>query len=205
MSAIHSEPVVGWRLWKVRDDELCSWAVEHGWQPGDNAAVCLADRPYRCPQAPGMSCRCGFWALYSPVGAMRLASATPTAGAAIGLIAGFGTVAVHGREGFRAEMARVTCLFTDEIALAPIDRIWRRLLHRFHRGCDAGLHRRIPSRTGALNRVASRYAVPLVSLQAAVAVGVLGELGVRPDAIAELEAWLKAARSRSRRGRAEFA
>jgi hypothetical protein len=205
MTAIDSEPVVGWRLWKVREDELCSWAVEHVWQQGDNKAVCLANRMYRCPQAPGMSCRCGFWALYSPVTTIRLASATPAARAVIGLVEAFGTVAVHGREGFRAEMARVTCLFTDEIALAPAERLWRSLRRRLNRWADASLNDPILSRVDTLRTVAGRYAVPLVSLESAISLGLLGELGVQQDAILELREWLKPSRIRGRLSRAEWA
>ncbi len=205
MSAMDSEPVVGWRLWRVSQDELCSWAVEYVWQPGDNKAVCLADRLYRCPQPPGTSCRCGFWALYSPVAAIRLASATPTARAVIGLVAAFGTVAVHGREGFRAEMARVTCLFTDQIALAPFERLWRSLRRRLHRPADDGLKDQILSRTDTLKPLAGRYAVPLISLQSAISLGLLSELGVQPDAIAELHEWLKPSRIRWGWGRTGLA
>jgi type VI protein secretion system component VasF len=119
----------------------------------------------------------------------------PAAGAVIGLVTVFGTIAVHGGEGFRAEMAKVSCLFTDEIALVPIERLWRSLRRRFHRAADAGLNDQIPSRICALKPVASRYEVPLVSLQSAVSLGLLGELGVKQDAIAELEKWLKPSRT----------
>ena len=205
MSAIDSVPVVGWRLWKVREGELCSWAIEHVWQPGENTAVCLSDGPFRCPQAPGRSCRCGFWALYSPVAAIRLASAKPNAHAVIGLVAAFGTVAVHGSEGFRAEMARVTCLFSDEIALAPVERLWRSLRSRLHRRSDVGLNDLSLRRTDTLKPVARRYLVPLVSFQSAISLGLLGELGVQQDAIAELQEWLNQSRIRLRLGRAGLA
>lgn len=205
MSAIDSEPLVGWRLWRVRQGELRSWAIEHVWEPGENKAVCLANRLYRCPEAPGRSCRCGFWALYSPLTAIRLASATPAACVVIGLVGAFGTVAVHGGEGFRAEMARVSCLFTDEIALVPVERLWRSLRRRIHRAAHTSSNDPILSRIGALKPVASRYGVPLVSLQSAVSLGLLGELGVNQEAIAELQEWLTPSRTRWRGGRAELA
>lgn len=204
MSTIDSEPLVGWRLWKVREGELCSWAVEHVWHPGENKAACLADRLYPCPQSPGRSCRCGFWALYSPVAAIRLASTTPASAAVIGLVAAFGTVAVHGTEGFRAEMARVTCLFTDEIAVAPVERLWRSWRRWVNKRADDGLNDPILSRTDTLKRVAGRYAVPLVSLRSAISLGLLGELGIQQDAILELQEWLIPSRKRGRLGRAEL-
>ena len=123
-------------------------------------------------------------------------------GAVIGLVAAFGTVAVHGREGFRAEMARVTCLFSDEIALAPVERLWRSLRRRLHRG-DGSLNDLILPDN--LKPVASRYSVPLVSHQSAISLGLLGELGVQPDAIVELQEWLKTSRIRGRLGRADLA
>jgi hypothetical protein len=205
MSAIDSEPVVGWRLWKMREDQLWSWAVENVWQPGENTAVCLADRVYRCAEAPGMGCRCGFWALNSPVAAIRLASVRPAAGAVIGLVTTFGTVAVHGHEGFRAEMATVTCLFTDEITSAPFERLWRRLRRKLHRPGDDASNDPAPSRTRSLQTVATRYAVPLVSLQSAISLGLLSELGVQQDAIVELKEWLKPSRFKGRPGRADLA
>lgn len=205
MSAIDPEPVVGWRLWKVREDQLCSWAIEHVWQPGENTAICLSDGPFRCPQAPGTSCRCGFWALYSPVAAIRLASAKPNARAVIGLVATFGTVAVHGSEGFRAEMARVTCLFSDEIVLAPVERLWRSLRRRLHGRSDVALNDLSRRRTDTLKPVAGRYLVPLVSFRSAISLGLLGELGVQQDAIAELQEWLNPSRTRLRLGRAGWA
>jgi hypothetical protein len=200
MSAIDSEPLIGWRLWKVREAELRSWAVEHVWEPGENKAVCLAAGLHQCLEAPGRSCRCGFWALYSPVAAIRLASESPAGGAVIGLVEAFGTIAIHGTEGFRAEMARVSCLFTDEIALVPFEQLWRSLLRRLHRAKDPDFVDRGPSRIGALKPVASRYAVPLVSLRSAVSLGLLGELGVKQEAITELQEWLTPARPRWRRG-----
>lgn len=205
MRTIDSDSLVGWRLWKVREHELCSWAANHVWQPGENRAVCLADRLYRCPEAPGTSCRCGFWALYSPVAAIRLASETPAARAVIGLIEAFGTVALHGREGFRAEMARVTCLFTDEIAMAPAERLWRSLRRRFNRRSTGDLGEAMQRRTDSLKPVAGRYAVPLISLESAISLGVLGEMGVQHDAIAELQEWLKPSPITGRRRRAELA
>lgn len=99
MSAIDPEPLVGWRLWRVKEDGLHSWAVNHIWQPGENRADCLADGPYRCPQPPGKSCRCGFWALYRPLEVFALASAKPSSATVMGLVSAFGTVALHGAEG----------------------------------------------------------------------------------------------------------
>jgi hypothetical protein len=62
-----------------------------------------------------------------------------------------------------------------------------------------------PSRTRNLQTVATRYAVPLVSLQSAISLGLLSELGVQQDAIVELKEWLKPSRFKGRPGRADLA
>jgi hypothetical protein len=132
------EPVIGWRLWKVKDGALQSWAVNHTWRAGENRAVCLSDEPYRCPHSPGDSCRCGFWALYSPLAAIQLASSASPARTVMGLIAGLGIVAVHGPEGFRAEKAVIMCLFSDVVASSPMERVWRRIWRRIWRRLRKG-------------------------------------------------------------------
>jgi hypothetical protein len=108
----------------------------------------------------------------------------------LGLIKAFGIVALHGNEGFRAEMAMVTCVFTDEIALAPAERVWRRLVRRFQSNTsELGNGSKLEG-THAMKRLAGHYGVPLVSLQSALSVGLLSELGVAQDAIKELQGWL---------------
>ena len=79
---------------------------------------------------------------------------------AVGLIQGFGSVALHGEEGFRAGAATVMCIFAD----LP-DRIDYSHLRA---------------------RVAERYGVPCVSLQAAMSIGLLSEFGVDCARVAEL-------------------
>ena len=63
----------------------------------------------------------------------------------------------------------------------------------------------ILSLTDTLKPVAGRYGVPLVSLQSAISIGLLGERGVQQDAMVELQEWLKASRIRGRLGRADLA
>jgi hypothetical protein len=190
-----TEPVVGWRVWKVSDGHLESWAVDYRWQPGENHARCLAHDRDACPSSPGPHCQCGFWALWSPRRcAARASSATEPPGRHVmGLVAGWGTVALHRDEGFRAEYAAPRCLFTDRpwagwmsgLAAGWMTRWWRWR----HRGLpspepddDAA---RDPRRWDLLRAVAARYAVPLVSLRTAVDVGLLGELGVPATQVEE--------------------
>lgn len=200
-----AEPLVGWRLWKARNRKLHSWAVDHVWQPGANNAVCLSDPPYRCAQSPGTSCKCGYWGLYSPRAAVDIARATMSTEAVMGLVVGYGTVALHGPEGFRAESAMITCLFTDELVLAPVERLWHGLQRRLHRTRVVDTDDDMKHRTRDLSPVAADYAVPLVTLRGALSLGLLGELGVQPGAICELREWLGGECPTSQRGRPKYA
>jgi hypothetical protein len=124
----HREPVLGWRLWRARRSRLHSWVVDHVWQPGPIEATCLKDDHRSkglsfplsepCEQSPGEGCQCGVWSVWDlgrcvTKGRERGFSAGVTP--VMGLIAGWGTVAVHGAEGFRAQHAAILCLFSDSI------------------------------------------------------------------------------------------
>lgn len=113
----------------------------------------------------------------------------------LGLIRGWGEVAVHGREGFRCQYATATCLFTDwfwgaefqsdSVArLGSILRLWQL------GGCKAGVASP-PERAAAIGQVARRQGVPAVSLEHALAYGLLGELGLDDGRLHEVRAWLR--------------
>jgi hypothetical protein len=178
----HVEPVIGWRLWWARGDVLHSWSADAVWQPGDNGARCLVDGHQPCAVPPGAGCHCGFWATHGPAACLRLAGESwdvhgpmPPGRAVLGLVAGWGDVALHGGEGFRARYARVLVLFDDVIGLTRL-----RPMRRIFRG-----------RALTLGRLHARYGVPVVSLGRAIESGVLAEMGVRPAAIAEAAAMLR--------------
>jgi|SRR5579872_3198039 len=178
--------VVGWRVWWVERRELCSLAREYRWKPGENAATCLAGEQVPCSLSPGRSCRCGFWALFSPRAAMHLVSpAQDHRRAVFGLISGYGTIALHGTEGFRAEFATIACLFPDRIGESVrLERARRR------RYVDAGetMNQLIDSSTDPLKAVADRYGVLLVPLKTALSIGLLDELGATIEATQEVQA-----------------
>jgi hypothetical protein len=168
-----TEPLVGWRLWRLCRDRLHSWVTDHVWEPGDNNARCLVTGAPRCAHAPGIGCHCGFWAMTSPQRCLealhvRVDRHGPflTEHAVLGLMAGWGEVAIHGDEGFRSEVARPLLLLRDQVAPSWLS--WRR------RSRDAGLR-----------RTADAYGIPLVSLESAIGNGVLRELGVPSRAIEE--------------------
>jgi hypothetical protein len=117
---------------------------------------------------------------------------------AIGLIAAWGTVAIHGREGFRAERAAVRCLFTDWAGAAPVPRAPAGRLTRWSRRVfgdrlrvrSRWRTRADPERLALLRRVAGSYGVPLVSMQQALEARLLGEWGVPTAQIREVETWV---------------
>ena len=124
----------------------------------------------------------------------------------LGLISAWGTVAIHGREGFRAERAAVRCLFTDWARSAPVPGVmdtwltkwWRRTVGRLQEPDGAG--RPDPGRTTELEAAARRYGVPLLPLKGALVMQVLGEWGVPPEQIQEVETWVAANGARTQGG-----
>ena len=185
-----AEPVLGWRIWKLRDGRLESLVVDHCWEPGANRAECLAPaRP--CPESPGRHCQCGFWAVWSPRQCVSRAGAEPPR-QVMGVIAGWGAVAMHGAEGFRAEHAAVRCLFVDRPwrwqapgAGRRLAGWWRRATGRGEDPEPAAVDPVDRRHWEALRQAAERYAVPVVSLRDAASLGLLGELGLPGERIAE--------------------
>jgi hypothetical protein len=143
-----------------------------------------------------VGCQCGFWALWSPLQALTKAREDHTeASSVLGLARGWGTVAIHGREGFRAERAAVACLFedwpwADGMAAAELHRgRWRALVARVLTG---PILRPDPRRKDALHDAAGRYGVPLLDLETALRIGLLAELGVADLALDQIRRWLQA-------------
>ena len=188
-----TEPVVGWRLWRLRGGRLHSWAVDYCWEPGENRARCIAHGRSACITSPGQYCQCGIWAVWSPRACRERArtAAADRSEHVLGLIAGWGTVAVHGREGFRAEWAAIRCLFTNCPGILAARTIGSSLFGWWPRGneqapTDSADEPGIdPQRMDALHAVAARHGVPLVSLRKAVGMGLLGEMGIPRRHIAE--------------------
>jgi hypothetical protein len=176
---------VGWRIWNLDRGCLRSWAVDYCWRPGENVASCLACRGWSCGSPPGQHCECGFWAVWSPLDCVvRACTAQEPPAHVLGLVAGWGTVALHGREGFRAERAALLCLFTDRPWAAMTRARGSGRFTDWLRQALGGPAAPAPelereSRHAVdLVEAAERYAVPLVSLRGAVTLGLLSELGV---------------------------
>lgn len=197
----HQAPI-GWRIWQLRGGDLWSWVMDTVWRPGVGQAMCLvAQAPGSCPHPPGRGCRCGFWALWEPLDCLlraRSENMCAMMGVAartrpvVGLMQGWGAVAVHGGEGFRAQYARVLCLFSD--------RVWDREMEhlvglRWWQRWTSFPTLRMPGRGDDLDqdlaRVADRHGVPLVRLGDSVRLGLLREFGVPERVLEPMESRLE--------------
>lgn len=201
---LRGQPVVGWRLWRLHDGRLRSWVVQQEWEPGTNEARCLTDGHVvslvssergRCAHSPGADCKCGLWAIWDFGACARKAREESAPwdrrDIVIGLVAGWGTVAIHGEEGFRCQYGAVRCLFTDAVAgrspaHASRPGWWTRLVRRIE-GREPG-----DVRAASLRSAADRYGVPLLAVADAVRLGVLGELGVPAPQLRDVAAQLTA-------------
>lgn len=193
-----TDRILGWRLWRLRDGLLGSWAVAYDWMPGPNAASCLSPNTARCVTSPGRHCQCGFWGLHSPLHCLARAR-YDTVGwwPVMGLMRGWGTVALHGKEGFRAEHASVVCLFSDWPFIPRAMRLngnawsrWWRGLSLLLQGDGSPPQSEQRERAAALVGTAEKYGVPLVSIADSVRFGLLQELDVGAPALDEVKAWL---------------
>lgn len=188
-------PVVGWRVWRLDGEKLRSWVVDWTWEPGRNHARCLDPRGgaifpaagrVPCPISPGEGCWCGFWALWdlaSCVSKARREGSATRSFPVIGLVSGWGTVAVHGSEGFRAQYSSIMCLFSDSVWAEALDPLCGRPLRLTRWVRRLGLMASTPRPPRALERASAIHQVPLLSLSDAVRTGVLGEFGVPSEQV----------------------
>jgi hypothetical protein len=223
------EAVVGWRVWRLDPTraELRSSIRNHGWLPGVNEATCPGSALIEagavghlpCARAPGPGCSCGLWALWD-LGLLvaRERSYDFLAGRlsrnrVVGLISGWGLVALHGSEGFRCERARVLALFSDWVWDKSVDSLldrpgrwwlqawrftlspWRSGFGRVQRPDLWTRDGRNASRRQVLSETAESYGVPLLTLQGALRLGVLAELGLPRERDQMLRARLLAGRA----------
>jgi hypothetical protein len=207
--SVRRDPLIGWRLWRVRGTSLRSWGIDSRWSSGDNTARCLAAHR-DCSRSPGRACMCGFWGLFDPLTALRMArDERQETVSVLGLVRGWGECAIHAGEGFRSQHARVVCLFSDwpwDAAVMPPPRSWSRALWwRLQRsvGYVPPRPRRDPGRERSIRGAAVAYGVPLVRLADAARHGVLEEYGADGGMVRAVERWLQfsdGARSAGRGG-----
>ncbi len=96
------EPLLGFRLWEIRDGILVGPAYDEPWAPGENVASCRQPTNH---VAPVDNCRCGFNAYHSRTPVASLYGRRYVAGA----MAAWGDIETH-KDGFRAERACVVAL-----------------------------------------------------------------------------------------------
>ena len=134
-----------------------------------------------CVRSPGQYCQCGIWALWDLgrcVAKGRDHLSSVRGALVVGLIAGWGTVAIHGDEGFRAQRAAIRCLLMDSIWDKSMDPLCGQQTWSLAAGRWLRLFARPRSTASSLRRVATEYAVLALPLADAVQGGVLAELGV---------------------------
>lgn len=178
MSAV-DEPILGWRVWRLRDRGLHSLIVDYRWTPGENRAVCLTSHRPRCADPPGQGCHCGFWVAASPRLALTRTCATiEPPWQVLGLVAVSGSMVDHGVEGLRAERAELRCLCSDRpwAWLPPAPEGWEEV-----------------------RAAAEEYAVPLLSLSNAVSLGLAGRMA--DPKVLSTAGWWAAAGSAGRSAR----
>jgi hypothetical protein len=136
------EPVLGYRVWRVRDGLLHPWCQHGPWLPGDpRAAQCLSAGTTHAAPAPG--CHCGFHALHSldaKLGSYSVREYATTAdgrhmgvlgrvegwvGWVGGAVVAWGRLEVH-RNSFRAEYANPIALIR-----APNERMCHEVARRY--------------------------------------------------------------------------
>lgn len=107
---LFTEPVIGYRVWRVMDRALVSpYRTDHSWPPGTVVGECSGLGGHR---APGEGCGCGLYAYHSPDLARCLAGGATVLGAVVG----WGEMHVH-PSGWRAERACVVALLTTKLLL----------------------------------------------------------------------------------------
>lgn len=112
---LFTEPVIGYRAWRIADGELFSPYRRGHWPPGAAVAECVnaigeVEAEHRAP-APG--CSCGLYAYHS------VDQLHPGYSHIVGAVVGWGEIHVHST-GWRAERACVVALRADE-CLLPYD------------------------------------------------------------------------------------
>jgi hypothetical protein len=98
-----SEPVIGFRQWRLRGDRLCSPFRELLWEDVELLADC--DAGHGLDEIPVSDCGCGVYAFYD----QPPRTASPAPDLVAGAVVMWGGLALHGG-GMRASRARIVGL-----------------------------------------------------------------------------------------------
>ena len=78
MIELYAEPLLGWRLWHIREGRLVSWSQDGAWPAGRRfEARCNRLLRRSCADAPGEGHACGIYAARTRAGALRLLDELP--------------------------------------------------------------------------------------------------------------------------------
>jgi hypothetical protein len=100
------QPVVGYRLWRLDEDGLCSPYIAERWKRGVHTAVCRAEDAAHDDAVPGHDCTCGIYAWYEPCLILGWAATRHLVAGAVAL---WGEIELH-PFGMRARQAMVVAL-----------------------------------------------------------------------------------------------
>jgi len=107
LTELYIEPLVGWRLWHIRDGRLLSWSQAAEWPAGRRMeASCKRLLRRSCAAAPAKGHACGIYAVRTREDAVRLLHELPSLAAPVAV----GRVSLWGRVfenvgGWRAQFA----------------------------------------------------------------------------------------------------
>lgn len=99
------QPLLGFRLWRLRDDSLQSPYSNQRWTSADLRATCPVD-DHEPTDIPSQRCSCGIYAYYDPCPRMSSGGTRDLVG---GVVILWGRIEVHAT-GMRAACARIVAL-----------------------------------------------------------------------------------------------
>lgn len=118
-------PVVGYRGWKWQTEfrlgigtrgHLASHAMGPGWRQATETASCQAGQPHL---APDPNCGCGLYVI-ADLDELET-HVTVETNMVVGAVVGWGKVVQHGREGWRAQYARILALLDCKYSEAQLE------------------------------------------------------------------------------------
>lgn len=95
------EPIIGWRVWQVNDNKLCSVGVSGVWEPMKALHAECENYDHKAPQ---LNCQCGMWSFNSLETLLPAADAYDSENIILGSVYLWGKV-IECENGFRAEFA----------------------------------------------------------------------------------------------------
>lgn len=108
-----TQPIIGWRVWKVRADNLWALNIPHHWWPGVNRAWCHIRSYFHHPAVlPDSRCSCGWYGMpyeYAADAWRQMEAHTWRYRRVVGAAFYWGRTVRH-RLGVRAEFAAVGCI-----------------------------------------------------------------------------------------------